>query len=449
MKKSVSIILILFIVSINIFLGYKIFTNSSKVQILQNFRNMYKEVTNVIKSRSESKIALLSKNNVMEFNSKVSFESDSNLEEDELSDLLKDFNLEIKGQTDYKNNKLMFDLLSSIDKEELVNFSMFMDNETIYLFYEELYDKYIGFEDIISFEEMKSEKSIEDTEYLLNKIVELFAKSLKNEYFTSDKQEITIDSKRVSTTKNTMILNGKRLQEILVYISSNLRKDEKSIEIIKDLYNFETKEQTIEFMTVENDESLEYDETEEIKYSIYTKGLLKEVVRYEIEVVDSKITIDLYEKENLKISEINFYNYETLSLNIKIKTNNEKIIVEMTTYDIEETKIILEISNEETEVKKDEEYNQKTTIKATFNVDNEEISYQMTIDTNYKVIAEFETIEEDMLVLETELSEEDSIGIIDFLYAFADKFYINVDDDYGDDYDYDYEETDYDFGYDY
>ena len=139
--------------------------------------------------------------------------------------------LEIKGSAtvDFKNKLLSMKLSQSYKNESLVDLVAFGTNNNFYISLGELFSKYINIplaeEDYNRIFEMYSKQGLEDTKIVLNEIEIGLRKSLKEDYFKSEQETLTIDNKEVKTTKHTLVLTEKNAtllaKDLLTYLNND------------------------------------------------------------------------------------------------------------------------------------------------------------------------------------------------------------------------------------
>ena len=139
--------------------------------------------------------------------------------------------LEIKGSAtvDFKNKLLSMKLSPSYKNESLVDLVAFGTNNNFYISLGELFSKYINIplaeEDYNRIFEMYSKQGLEDTKIVLNEIEIGLRKSLKEDYFKSEQETLTIDNKEVKTTKHTLVLTEKNAtllaKDLLTYLNND------------------------------------------------------------------------------------------------------------------------------------------------------------------------------------------------------------------------------------
>jgi len=205
------------------------------------------------------------------------------------------------------NNKIVNEAIAiSYSGEELLNLECIIEEETAYVFLQDLFSKYIeipldeiGLEEDI-FTTMQKTKNITD-KAVLSEVNKIIKAELKDKTYKQEKEELLIDGETVKTTKSTLILTSKEANEMIVSILNNIKENDRIMTI------FEDKEEAIDLIE-ELIEGIEdsYTELSETvaEISIYTKGILnKEVVRVELNVTDDEQEAGLY---ITKISEDNY-----------------------------------------------------------------------------------------------------------------------------------------------
>lgn len=228
--------------------------------------------------------------------------------------------LSIGGQLDYTNKKGMANLSLNYDNNEVVNLTAYYIDEEMYVSLGDLFEKYIKVD--LSEEQEKTFKEALDTvtskeeRKTGQKVVKIVRDELKSqikEQGEFDKKQTTIDvtGEEKSVTKSTLILSQKQLIDIISNMCLNLSENDEFlgcfVESPKE--ELQTIIDELKEIKVNNDNS--------IKISIYTSGILNEVVGADLEIYsasDETIIISLVKE-----------NEDVYSFKISAKTSSLKI----------------------------------------------------------------------------------------------------------------------------
>ena len=188
------------------------------------------------------------------------------------------------------------------EKEDLLNAEVFMDvkEEKGYLYLKDFYDKYIetevtddSFDDLKEvFENMYTKEQKDSVKKSTDIIVKEFKGIVKEEYCSSEKQEIIINGKKVNAKKNTISMTVNQLTGEIVTVLNNLKNNEQFINCYKDKDEIKnTLDRYIE--KLEQDQGLYEDDL--IKMSIYFTGISQKIVRFDIEMIEENEVIAIVE----------------------------------------------------------------------------------------------------------------------------------------------------------
>lgn len=237
-------------------------------------------------------------------------ETDEDIEK--ILDLVNSLRLELNTQIDKEQEMMNVKLnVSTVNEnDDLLNAEVYMDvkDEKIYVNLKEFFDKYIETETTDgTFEELKDvfenmyTKDQKDSVKKSSDIIEKEIKGIiKEEYCSSEKQEITIDGKKVNSTKNTISMTVDQLINELLTVLNNLKNNEQFINCYKD--KEEVKDILNEYIEELESEKDLY-ENDSIRISVYSTGLLQKVVKADIEMkeddeVVATVEVTQKDKEN-------------------------------------------------------------------------------------------------------------------------------------------------------
>lgn len=235
---------------------------------------------------------------------------------------LEKYALNVNTQLDAKEKDAVLGLGLEYDNQEVVNASLYYNDEEAYAYLEGLFDKYIqldmqqelkdslktSFEsfDVSDEQKEKNKKAIE--------IIRDELKSQLKEEGTFEKEKVTIDlnDKETKVNKSMLILKEKEFLNILSNMFDNLADNDEFIDCFE-----ESPKDALDKMS----EELKNTNTEnknKVTISIYTKGLLNKFVGAEIEVdsdsENQKVIITFLEQDK------NLYSY-----NVEMNTASAKV----------------------------------------------------------------------------------------------------------------------------
>lgn len=276
--------------------------------------------------------------------------SDNNEVDQNVLNIINKTNIELNTQIDTENKKIIADLNSKYNNEDLLNVQMYsnVNDKKTYIYLKDLLNKYIELDmnqtqisnetdyystlnDTLEFQDSK--KSAEKAAKILRK--ELL-KTVKTEYCSSSKEDIQINDKKVKVTKNTLKMTGTQFENELKTVLNNLKNNEEFVSCFKDKDLF--RKDVDEFLKAIDKEPI--DESSIIEINIYTQGLMNRVVKVSALVVDDdeEVSLDVTRIED------DIYAFEVKSSEEE-KTLNGSIYIEK--HNDNEGKIVLEFNVED------------------------------------------------------------------------------------------------------
>lgn len=314
---------------------------------------------------------------------------ENNEDIEKVVDLVNSLRLELNTQIDKEQEMMNVKLNASTvnENDDVLNAEVYMDvkDEKIYVYLKDFFDKYIEakatdgtFEELKEvFENMytKEEKdSVKKSSDIMGKEIKGI---IKEEYCSSEKQEITINGKKVKATKNTISMTVEQVINELLTICNNLKNNEEFINCYND-------KEEIKDMLDEYIEELEYEkglyEDDSIRISVYSTGLLQKVVRADIEMQEDNDAV-----ANVEVTQKDKENYE-----FKIKVEEQTI------------------SGTIQVIEKD-----KNLATGTIQINIPEFGkVTLNIDVNSKFDTTIDTVDTNNVIKENEITEDDVMGIL-------------------------------------
>lgn len=275
--------------------------------------------------------------------SKTSFKLDADIDTDEIeediTDLINKIDIGVEVQSNNEEKQLLMNLQADYEEEDLLDFQMYcnIEEEKAYMQLENLLNKYIEVEDVddefysILSEALENQKMTTSKKVSLQKAMEIIKKELTNvikkEYCSAQKEEITVNGKTVSTTKNILKMNTRQLKDECTTVLKNLKDNEEFINC------FEEKDEVSEMLenSIEQFEDLDADDESTMEIAIYTEGFMQKVAKFTLTVKDSDETVTMAFTKTAE----NTYNFEistqedtvcTGILTLKEKNDEEGVI---------------------------------------------------------------------------------------------------------------------------
>lgn len=246
-----------------------------------------------------------SKSGSLKFNVK----GDTNGDDGKVFKILNNLDFTINYDIDYKNDIVNLDLNTNYYGDKLIDINTYIENNTLYFYSGDLYNKYIEYK--IDKDGNGEKVTKEDIKTLVNGIKNAISESLKDEYFTKSNEKV--DGKMLNKVElNLNESNTKRINEDIIncllrndsFIDSAAKLMGKNGDEVKELFNDE----------LNNIKDEEYTDT---TISLYTK--FTKFVMLEIKDDNDKLTI---KKED------NIYSYklegsESYNGTIEVNSNDE------------------------------------------------------------------------------------------------------------------------------
>ena len=254
----------------------------------------------------------------------------SNEEVNQVAKYINEGKLSYNVQLDKETKKVLLSANVDYQNENLLNGKVYYTagDENIYLYVQDLFDKYFKFnlkEVTDSEEELSSIESIfngeasnplgkTDSKKAISIVKDTITNNLKDEYFTKEKVD--------GMTKNTMKLTVAELKQMTKNIVTSLQNNEEFMNC------FEKKDELKESFDDLLEEISEVDsevDNYNLEASIYTKGLKNEVEKFEIKLIASET-----EQMNMTI----------------VETEKGKFVIDADISEVGKVKLNMEVKND-------------------------------------------------------------------------------------------------------
>ena len=306
------------------------------------------------------------KNTAYKYNGTINLDLELKDQDKELTDIFKDINLNLEGEVDLKNNINNALITTKYEDSDLIKLNMFEQDNKLYLYLHDYYDKYI---EIANINNNTSTFNYNDIKVFSDTFYKIINKIIQNNEWIESNETITIKDKQIDTTKNSLILKDKQINNTLIDIYKDLKNNQEFINATKKYIPdiIETIDDNI------NNLSNNPYTDDEMTINLYlTKNILKkDIIRYEIIIksLNAKLIID-NSSNDTKIITINMDDFKfqlTLGkkiINIDLNINNDDIKINISAkFNMEEIKEVIkkEITNTiKIEDLKDEDINKIT-----------------------------------------------------------------------------------------
>lgn len=259
--------------------------------------------------------------NSMKFNSsiKVSIETDDKTVQSELDELGK-CTIKMGTQLDTEKKKEIVDVGLEYDKESVVDAQFYYNNGEAYVYFDEIFDKYIQID--MDEEQINQFKSIFEENELQNKKTEKAIQILKDELksqlgqegtFERESDTINIGEEEKKVTKSTLVLSQKAFYNVISNMCTNLAENDEFLDCFDE---DDSLKKSLEDLATEI-KGAKVNNKNNIKISIYTKGLFNKFVGINFEICSQEEDITI---QTLIVKE----DKNTYSYNIKIESQGIK-----------------------------------------------------------------------------------------------------------------------------
>lgn len=288
-KKKSKLLLILLSVVILLIVGaviiYFYINSNPLLAIKYNANKLTENITEQIEK--QEKIKKISGNLEIDYNIES---TDKTLKE--MIDAFNGLSVVANYKMDTENKILQTELKTTYKNEKLIDANIYMQDKKSFVQLPGVFDKYINVDLSEKYDDIfNTSKNTKESKIIVKSVNKAFQKSLKKEYLTSENKTITIDDKKTKTTKISMELNDEKLAKISKDFLTYLKDDQEFIKATNSIS--ETKNTKEEIEGLIDEISFDNKSKTTMTVSIYCKGILKEVVRYEVELKQDEETYNI------------------------------------------------------------------------------------------------------------------------------------------------------------
>lgn len=227
-----------------------------------------------------------------------------------LEDMISNFSIKLQGGIDYKNKTFSYNLVTNYKDKEFINADFQYDKE-FYLMLNKLYNKPIKAEES-DFTDAFIKADVESLKTVIEEYSKAYDESLKDEYFESDKQTITVGDKKVKSRVSILNLNKKTAKEMDKYAQNRLLKNDKFLNAYAKLTSV-SKEEVIKSLEEESN----YEDFTDTKIKLYTGMWNKDLIKIQFVYDDMVVELEKND-ENNNAWKISFKNDEiTMVFNLE------------------------------------------------------------------------------------------------------------------------------------
>lgn len=287
-KKSKLLLILLSVVLLliaSVVIIYFYINSNPLLAIKYNANKLTKNITEEIEQ--QEKIKKISGNLEIDYNIES---SDETLKE--MIDAFNGISVSANYKMDTENKILQTELKTTYKNEKLIDANIYMQDKQSFVQLPGVFDKYINIDLSEDYDDIfNNTKNTKESKTIVKSVNKAFQKSLKKEYLKSENKTITIDDKKTKTTKISMELNDEKISKISKDFLTSLKDDQEFIKASNSISENKNTKEEIEDLIDEI--SLDNQSNTTMTLSIYCKGLLKEVVRYEVELKQDEETYNI------------------------------------------------------------------------------------------------------------------------------------------------------------
>ena len=324
MKKKLIVIVILIIASISIGIGIYMNKISQSKNIMAISIDLFKnKIDNYIKLPNDLVVGdNFNIDGKIDFNLDTEYYKDSTLEEDKkVYNTIKNLNnldstFSIKQNA--KDSEGLLTINSSFEKEKLIDYKYYVKDATKYYYMDGVVDKYIDDGTCNYFENINSTHTTKaNIDYLYNFIYKSMKNNLKEEYFTKNIVDESINNKKTNVYKISITLDNKNIKEIINGVISDISKDKRSSEILDNIGV------NIKNIKLKDDKDILLKD-EKYVIDVYATKILYKPLKFEITHINNNIK-NKYIYEGNENSGVFYYldnDQVKYKINITTKSNN-------------------------------------------------------------------------------------------------------------------------------
>lgn len=314
---------VILIIGLIIFLGYYYYKNyyNNPNKVIEKIITSFEERMDNYKIDSKP----LKINGLLNINMEM---KDASYKYNDLLDVINETTIQFNGEFDENEKKSNINLSAKYKDDSLTDIDLYIDNNDIYLYMKDLYDKYLKLdnqeENNINKALFDKSLSEEDIKIITSSLFKAYSNALLKRELTRKEEKIIINSKEITANNNYLNLKNKELNDFIIDILKYLYDNNNFINTLEKNDNANIKSSIKELI----DNLMENEVKATYTISFYTKkGLKQELlsIRQDITNNDEKLyfDIDIIDKNNLLIS------FNDTSSTIQFKINYAENILNL------------------------------------------------------------------------------------------------------------------------
>lgn len=166
-------------------------------------------------------------------NIKLDFNISSNDENADLYSEISKNNFDIDYRIDNSNDRSYFKIKNNYEGNESLNLNLYNDKKNIYVYYNDVFDKYIKYEKNKSFKFIKSS----DIKVILNGLNQAFDKVATSEKISGTKSNLDYDIKTLKVYESVLVIGKNNYKRVADTFINSLKSNEVFISSLSGIFN--------------------------------------------------------------------------------------------------------------------------------------------------------------------------------------------------------------------
>lgn len=271
--------------------------------------------------------------NISKGNIKINFDVNSNDENSSLYNELSKNSFDINYKLDSSNERSYFKINMDYKEEKSLSMNLYNDRNSMYVYYDDVFDKYIKYEKDNSYSFIKSN----DYKLILNGLNQAFDKVVTSEKISVTKTNLDYDIKTLKVYESKLLIDGSNYKRVSDTFVNSLKSNEEFISTLSNILNLSSSDTKVKLDRLCDKLKKYFTECgkSEVKLFIdrrshnFIKGIFS----------SSLGSFELLNKDNAYDFKLDDYNGSKIDGSIETTVNNKK-----TNYDIN---FIINILNNE------------------------------------------------------------------------------------------------------
>lgn len=171
--------------------------------------------------------------NISKGNIKINFDVNSNDENSSLYNELSKNSFDINYKLDSSNERSYFKINIDYEEEKSLSMNLYNDRNSMYVYYDDVFDKYIKYEKDNSYSFIKSN----DYKLILNGLNQAFDKVVTSEKISVTKTNLDYDIKTLKVYESKLLIDGSNYKRVSDTFVNSLKSNEEFISTLSNILN--------------------------------------------------------------------------------------------------------------------------------------------------------------------------------------------------------------------